>query len=227
MKKKEKEKNDNFKILVHRLVSQILIRKDAQWSGLEARRITAVAHQFLFLNTEPVEFRKLTSAVYYVGKYVDTTPSLMRTLSYDWKEIEEHSYKLLKGHVDNSLVDRFINEVKSRIISYDFDHYKVVDWVEYINKIFSGLEINDENIDLSSKLELSSVIDDFLDLRFEALANYAAENQELNVDDIILSIYELTLNKKNETLARVYNNSPVTLGEEGMSYYIHQINFRS
>lgn len=185
---KESQKLNFSEELIQRLALQLFFRKPAPWTGLEARRITALTHKVLGITTRPAQFRVLVGAVFRVGRYVEPVSSLRRVLVSDWRTVQLAVMALLESVTDDELVDRFLTRVKERIADYASDEFMAVDWVEVTNKILCEFGSKLDNIDLPSKLRMADAIVTLLEQRREELANDAAEEQGISIDELMVSL---------------------------------------
>lgn len=206
--------------LIRRIAVQLFLRGTAPWTGLEARRLTAVAHLFLNIETPLNDFRILVGAVYRVGRYVDSTKFLKQIVAPDYKTIELAVTEYLGDGIDEELFTLFFKKLKEKIASYSFDVYNLTDWIEVSNKIFQDISFGHPEPDLMSKLKLADTINTFLDNRAYELANHAAEKQGITETEIIFCLKSAIADVKSVHSERKFNDESLvnSFGNDNQTY---------
>ena len=183
--------------LIRRLALQLFFRPPTPFNGLEARRITALTHKVLGITTRPAQFKVLVSAVFRVGRYVEPIRGLNRVLVPDWRPIEVATLELLDGQADGDLFDDLFNRLKARIGNYSSVELMGDDWVEVTNRVLCEFSPKLDNIDLLVKLKFAGIIDGFLEQRREELANEAAREQEISIDELVVALTDAIADGSN------------------------------
>ena len=164
-----------------RVVKQVFIRDEFEWSGPAARRVTVLGLHACGIQLAPDQFRAVMGGAYRLGRVLDPTPNIHPNVPWDWGFLRERLFETMGGSLSEENFEVLLSDFCGVCGGIQFNSSKGVDWIAVLNKALRRLELADVDPGLERKVAFADYVHDFLVERVDNLTSYAEEQQGVSL----------------------------------------------